>query len=222
VFRNREEKLRTVNFSPRLAAIRPGKVVKHLTHGGQAMTDTERQLFNLIRERCYKEGKDGEFTLASGKKSNFYFDGKMIQMFSGAAALIGEVIYQHTKDMAIHAIGGLEIGAVPLTTAAVYTYGQHGREMEGFFVRQEAKKHGAKKMVEGNLKSGWKVAIVDDVVTEGKSVLKAVEAARRITEREPALILALVDRQVGAEQLFKEQGIPFKSVFTLQDFIKPK
>src|SRR5258708_18081334 len=93
------------------------------------MSESERQLFEIIKERSFKFG---EFRLASGGVSNYYIDGKMTEVFSRGALLIGEIVYERTKDLAIDAIGGLEVGAVPLTTAAVISYAQHGREMEGF------------------------------------------------------------------------------------------
>src|SRR5262245_36319556 len=115
------------------------------------MTEAEQQLLEIIRERAFRRGT---FRLASGATSNYYIDGKMIEVHSRAARLIGEVIYERTRDLAIDAIGGLEVGAVPLTAAAVLTYDLNGREMEGFWVRDKAKDHGTRKLVEGGLKEG--------------------------------------------------------------------
>src|SRR5205823_9940598 len=100
-----------------------------------------------------------------GDTSSFYIDGKMTEVFSRGAMLIGEILYERTKDLKIGAIGGLEVGAVPLATAAVIAYDRHDLEMEGFWVRDRAKSHGTKKTIEGKLKNGQRVAIVDDVVT---------------------------------------------------------
>jgi orotate phosphoribosyltransferase len=181
------------------------------------MTETEIALLPLIRERCYQKG---DFTLSSGAKSGYYFDGKMVEMFSAGASLIGEIIFERTKDMDIAAIGGLEIGAVPLTTAAVCAYNRHGRVIEGFFVRQEAKTHGTKKIIEGRLPHGSKVVIVDDVVTTGTSILKAIAAVRR-AECDPLLVLALVDRLQGAAELFQQEIIPYQAIFSIHDFESP-
>lgn len=178
------------------------------------MTDTEQQLRVLLRERCYQEG---DFTLSSGAKSRYYFDAKSLFLSSAGAALIGEVLYERTKDLDIQGIGGLEIGAIPLTTAAVYAYHSHGRSMEGFFVRNEAKQHGTKKLIEGNLRAGSQVAVVDDVATKGGAILRAVEAVRR-AECVPVLITVLVDRLEGAKELFAREGLPFRPVFTINDF----
>jgi len=179
------------------------------------MTNQEAQLLEVLRTRSFKRG---EFRLASGDTSTYYIDGKMSQVYSRAAFLIGEVLYERTKDLPIDAIGGLEVGAVPLTTAAVISYHQHGREMEGFWVRDSVKEHGTKKRIEGGLKDGSRVVILDDVITRGTSSLKAVDAVR---ERgcEVVLVLSLVDREVGARETFANYGIVrYESNFSIRDF----
>lgn len=178
------------------------------------MTPAETRLLALLKERSFKLG---DFQLASGDRSTYYIDGRMTVVFSEAAQLIGEVLYEHTKDLNIDAIGGLETGAIPLTTAAAIGYHQHGRKLEGFWVRDAAKKHGTQKIIEGNLQPGMRVAIVDDVFTRGQSALKAYQEVTKIG-CEVVVVLALVDRLVGAEQLFKEQGVSnFRAIFTIRD-----
>jgi orotate phosphoribosyltransferase len=178
------------------------------------MSDAEQKLLQLIEARAFKRGT---FQLASGGTSDYYIDGKMIEVFSQAVPLIGEVIYEHTHDLDIDAIGGLEVGAVPLTAAAVFSYHLHGREMEGFWVRSEVKKHGTQKSIEGGLKRGSKVVILDDVVTKGGSSLKAIEEVQNIGCT-VVRVLALVDRLQGAEQLFREHGVKdYRTVFTVRD-----
>src|SRR5438876_5785015 len=105
----------------------------------ETMSAAETQLLNLLKERSFKRGT---FRLASGGMSDYYIDGKMTEVYSEAVPLIGEILYERTNDLAIDAIGGLEVGAVPLTTAAVFSYHLHGRMMEGFWVRDEVKRHG--------------------------------------------------------------------------------
>jgi orotate phosphoribosyltransferase len=178
------------------------------------MSEAENQLLTLFKERSLKLGT---FRLASGDTSNYYIDGKMTEVFSRGARLIGDVLYEHTKDLHIDAIGGLEAGAIPLTTAAVISYDQRGLSMEGFWVRDSVKNHGTKKAIEGNLKRGARVVIVDDVITRGSSAIKAVDAVRMIG-CEVVRVLALVDRLAGAEALFKEHGIQdYRAVFTIKD-----
>ena len=179
------------------------------------MSESERLLLELLKERSFRRGT---FRLASGGTSDYYIDGRMTEVFSRGAHLIGEVLYERTKDLGVDAIGGLAVGAVPLTTAAVISYHLRGQKMEGFWVRDKAKGHGTQKLVEGNLEPGWRVVIVDDVITEGKSALKAIQEVR---ERgcEVLRALALVDRLQGAEQLFRSEGVQdYQSVFTIRDF----
>ena len=179
------------------------------------MSDAETQLLQLLKDRSFKRG---DFLLASGDRSDYFIDGKMTQVFSEGAYLIGEVLYEHTRELAIDAIGGLEVGAVPLTTAAVISYHLHGRRMEGFWVRDRMKDHGTKKLVEGSLKPGSRVVILDDVITRGNSSVKAVRAAQE-HGCEVVLVLALVDRLQGARKLLAEQGVEnFRSVFTIRQF----
>jgi orotate phosphoribosyltransferase len=178
------------------------------------MSEAEKQLLQLLKDRSFKLGT---FRLASGDTSTYYIDGKMTEVFSRGASLIGEILYERTKELAFDAIGGLEVGAVPLTTAAVISYHQHGREMEGFWVRDAVKGHGTQKIIEGNLRERSRVVIVEDVVTRGTSVVKAVKEVRAIG-CEVVMVLTLVDRLCGAEQLFREHGVTeYQPVFTIRD-----
>jgi len=183
------------------------------------MTETEQRLLTLLTARSFTRAKPGElFTLASGAKSEYFIDGKMTAVCAEGAALIGEVLYEHTKDLNADAIGGLQVGAVPLVTAAVISYHRHGRAIEGFWARDEAKDHGTKKQIEGGLKPGMRVVVVDDVFTKGGSTLKACQAARAFG-CEVLAVLALVDRLQGARALFRDNGITdYRRVFTIRQF----
>ena len=181
---------------------------------GWIMTDSEANLLQILRKRSFKLG---EFTLTSGKKSDHYIDGKMSATFSASAYLIGEVLYERTISFGLDAIGGLEVGAVPLVTAAVISYHLRNRTMEGFWVRDKQKSHGTKKKIEGGIDVGWRVAVIDDVFTAGGSAMKAVEAARE-AGAEVVTVIALVDRLQGARELFAANGITnYQAVFTVDD-----
>lgn len=178
------------------------------------MSDAETRLLELLRERSFRRGS---FRLASGAISDYYIDGKASEVFSECAYLIGQVLYERTKDLGIEGIGGLEVGAVPLITAAVIAYHLHGRSMEGFWVRDKVKDHGTKKLVEGGVKPGERVVVVDDVVTEGKSSLKAVEGIRA-HGCEVVQVLAVVDRLQGAEELLRAHDVrDYQAIFTIRD-----
>jgi orotate phosphoribosyltransferase len=172
-------------------------------------------LLELLKVRSFRRGT---FRLASGGVSDYYIDGRMTAVFSEAVPLIGEILYERTEGLGISAIGGLAVGAVPLATAAVFSYHVHGKKMEGFWVRDEVKRHGTQKLIEGNLVGGSRVAIVDDVFTKGTSAAKAIQAVREIG-CEVVAVLALVDRLQGAQECFRALGIEnYQPVFTIRQF----
>jgi orotate phosphoribosyltransferase len=183
------------------------------------MTDGEQKLLELLKERSFRRAPaDKPFNLVSGEKSEYFLDAELTAVCSEGAHLIGEVLYEHTKDANIDAIGGLQTGAEPMAVAAAISYWHHGHPIEGFWLREEAKAQGTKKLIEGKLKKGMRVAVIDDVCSKGSSALKAVKAARELG-CEVVLVLALVDRLRGARELFEQHGITnFKAVFTIRDF----
>src|SRR5881394_3016549 len=136
------------------------------------MSEASRQrLLEVFKARAVSFGR---FTLASGKESSYYINSKKALFNSEAVWLLGDVLWELTNDLNIQAIGGLEVGAIPMATAAVLRYHEQGRSLEGFFVRKEAKGHGSKQRVEGMLQAGWRVAVIDDVFTQGGSVMQAI------------------------------------------------
>lgn len=180
------------------------------------MSDLEQQLLALLKERSFRQGT---FRLASGDTSEYYIDGRMTQVFSKGAALIGEVLYEHTKDLRVDAIGGLEVGAVPLTTAAVIAYHLHGRQMEGFWVRNQVKQHGTQKLIEGNLQPGNDVVIVEDVVTRGESAAKAIRAVQDYGCK-VLRVVTIVDRLGVAADVFRQLGVTdYCPIFTINDLL---
>jgi len=181
------------------------------------MEATRARLLELLRERSLIFQ---EVTLASGQKSHFYIDAKMLLMSSQAAPLIGELLYQMTADWRLDAIGGMEISALPMATAAVLRYHQAGRRLEGFCVRKELKEHGTRKRIEGKLEAGNRVAVVDDVLTTGESVVKAIEAVREVRAVVVGVV-CLLDRLQGARQRIEALGLRFHPIFTLADLGLP-
>src|SRR5262245_771434 len=147
VTRRQRESGRDVRFLPLLrsaAARRVERIV--LVSEGVDMTPGARQrLLDLFRTRAVAFGR---FTLASGKESTYYINSKKALFHSEAVALLGEALWELTKDLNIQAIGGPEVGAIPMATAAVLRYHQEGRELEGFFVRKQAKGHGSQELIE--------------------------------------------------------------------------
>jgi orotate phosphoribosyltransferase len=157
----------------------------------------------------------GTFTLASGKTSGYYINSKKVLFHGEAIALLGELLYQATSDLPIQAIGGLEVGAIPMAAAVAMRYHQHGRPMEGFFVRKEAKGHGSKQRVEGEVKAGDRVAVIDDVLTTGGSVVQAIAEVEKVGAKVERVV-CVVDRLQGAREALA--AYDFRPLFTIRDF----
>lgn len=155
-------------------------------------------------------------TLASGQTSNYYIDGRMVLMHGESATLLGELVYQATKDLQVQAIGGPETGALPMATAATIRYHQAGLPMEGFYVRKDTKQHGLQKRIEGGLPDKARVAIVEDVMTTGKSALGAVQAVQEAGAQIVAVV-CILDRLQGARELYEQMGLNFIPLFTIKD-----
>jgi orotate phosphoribosyltransferase len=178
------------------------------------------QLMALIRERSFGRGK---VKLASGRESDFYFDMKPTMLHPAGAAWLAELTLDAIEGLGAEAIGGLEMGAVPLAaTAAAFSH-VRGHPLTAFFVRKKPKEHGAQKLVEGLPKGetlrGRRVVIVEDVATTGGSAIQAVKAVRD-EGAAIALVLTMVDRQEGAAETFAAEGIPFRALFTAEEFLR--
>jgi len=152
--------------------------------------------------------KFGEFTLVSGAKSNRYFDGKLLTLHPEGACRVGEAICDILEGSGVQAVGGLILGAIPIATAvAVISHGR-GKPIPAFLVREAPKEHGTKKQVEGHLEPGMRVAIVEDVVTRGGSVFKAIEAVENIGCK-VVKVVAIVDRHEGGSDKLVADGYDF-------------
>ena len=141
--------------------------------------------------------KFGDFTLASGKKSDFYVDCRKVTLHPQGAKLIGQIVLDKIKDLKVDAVGGLTLGADPII-GAVITLGN----IPGFIVRKKAKEHGTQQKIEGLLEKGWNVLIVEDVATTGGSAKQAIEAAEAAGAK-VVKVISVVDRQEGASDALK-------------------
>ena len=177
------------------------------------MDEPRTRLLQVFKDRAVSFGR---FTLASGKESTYYINSKKAIFSSEAVWLLGEVIWQMTKDMNVQAMGGLEVGAIPMAATVAARYHQGGKTLEGFFVRKEAKGHGSKERVEGVLKPGWRVVMLDDVLTTGGSVMQAITEVERVGAIVEAVI-CIVDRMEGARELLAPK-YNYMPIFTIRDF----
>ena len=181
------------------------------------------RLVDLVRELAFIDGgSDDAFTLASGKKSRWFFDTKPVMMHPEASHIIGELLNIRMDELGANFVGGLELGAVPLTAIAV-TMSPKDSTRRGFMVRKEPKGRGGRKTnnppgIEGSsLSAGGKIVIVEDVTTTGGSAIKAVERSHNDTDCEVIAVISIVDREEGADQAFASAGIQFESLMTRSD-----
>lgn len=178
------------------------------------------RLKDIIEKRSFGRG---EITLASGRKSDFYFNLKPTMLDPEGAALLAQLSLEALVKEKLDAIGGLEMGAVPISGAVAAMSWISGKPLPNFFVRKKPKEHGAKLLVEGLMKgeslAGKTVAIVEDVTTTGESALKAAVAAKESGAR-VSLVLTIVDRQEGATETFEKAGFRFQALFTADEFLK--
>lgn len=177
------------------------------------------RLIELVIEKAFSYSKEPIFKLVSGRMSNYYFNCKAVTLSPEGIYLIGNILFDLVKELKINAIGGLTLGADPLAFATAYTSYLKETPIEAFVVRKKAKEHGTMKWIEGNVKEGDRVVIVDDVITSGKSTIEAIIRARdaglKITQ-----IIALIDRQEGGREAVKEVGFEVTSVITKDDIME--
>jgi orotate phosphoribosyltransferase len=174
----------------------------------------KQKLIALVREKALQFG---DFTLASGKKAKFYLDCRRVTLDSAGANLIGEGILDLLGQRLPQAVGGMAIGADPITAAVITLAHQRGRHLSGFIVRKEAKEHGTGRAVEGPVEPGQTCVIVEDVVTTGGSSLKAIEHASAFGLKVQGVI-AIIDRLEGGREAFEKAGYKLETLLTIRDF----
>ncbi len=173
----------------------------------------KQALIALVREKALKFG---QFTLASGQTANFYLDGKQITLDAQGAKMIAEGILDLLGPRLPKAVGGMAIGADPITAAVITMAAVRGLQLKGILVRKEPKGHGTGQYIEGPVSPGDDVVIVEDVVTTGGSSLAAIERVEAfgLTVRR---VVAIIDRLAGGAQAFAAKGYEFSSLLTIKD-----
>ena len=185
------------------------------------MSRTQAETRGMLRDLLdARAARTGEITLSNGAKSNFYFDCKPVTLSADGAYLTGTAFLDALDQLPERpeAVGGLTHGADPIVSAMVALSHVQGRPIQGFYVRKEAKRHGTKRRIENPPESGAKVVIVDDVVTTGGSLLKAVQEARE-AGCEVVGAMALVDRQEqDGEANIRREVDAYIPLYTRRDF----
>ena len=182
----------------------------------ETMVTTEKdRLRQMLLDRSMRFG---EFVLSSGATSNYYIDVRKTSLHPVGLKLIARLFWEQLEKEQVTAVGGLTLGADPLVAGVMWWSHDAGKPLEGFLVRKVSKDHGMRGQVEGNLAGHKRVAILDDVITSGESALIAAEAAESY-KAEVVRVLAVVDREQGASQIFQQRGYPYTSLFSIGDLL---
>ena len=172
----------------------------------------KKRLAQLLLQLSYREGN---FVLASGKQSNYYFDCRVTALHAEGSWLIGQLFNHHLANHDICGVAGMTMGADPLVSATTALSHTLNRPLNGLLVRKQAKDHGTGQFVEGlaNFKAGDRIAVLEDVVTTAGSVLKACE---RLQQAGLVIdsVCAILDREEGGAERLAAQNIPFEAIFT--------
>ena len=173
------------------------------------LSETLDRLLALALERGAI--KYGDFTLTSGKKSNYYFDGRLLSLDPEGAYLISQAIIPLLEQAGAMAVGGTTLGADPMVAALALASHIKGRSIPAFIVRKESKTHGTKQNIEGPLEPGTNVAIVDDVCTTGGSLFHAIEAAEE-AGCSVVKVVSILDRNEGGSEEMRKRGYNFSTL----------
>jgi orotate phosphoribosyltransferase len=180
--------------------------------------ELDRQKQRLLEIIKQKSVLKGQFKLASGAMSDYYLDLRRTTFDPEGAALVGEIVYgMLAGDADVDAIGGLELGAVPITIAAS-ARSAAARPINAFVVRKASKDHGTGNKIDGNFKPGSTVVLIEDVTTKGGSVMQAVRAVREAGATIKKII-TIVDRQEGAAANLAKEGLVLEAVFTAKELL---
>ncbi len=156
----------------------------------------------------------GDFTLTSGSKSTFYFDGRMLTTDGECAEIISDIFIDLLIKRDIHRFGGPAVAAVPLIGAIAMRAHQRDYELKGFFIRSEAKSHGLGKQIEAHLDVGDRVAVWDDTLATGGSLISAIDAVQD-ADAEVDFTLCILDRNQGANERIASRNIPVFNILTI-------
>jgi orotate phosphoribosyltransferase len=181
------------------------------------MEKQREKLLYLLKRYAFKKG---EFILSSGRKSSYYIDARTVTLSSEGAYLCARVILDLIKDKKVSAIGGPSVGADPILGAIATLSHIERIPIKTFIIRKELKPHGRKREIEGpDLKKGEEVILIDDVVTTGESLIRSMRILKGMGINVKEAI-CLVDRQEGAEENLKREGLKLISIFKSKDFLR--
>ena len=179
---------------------------------------SQREIAELVLARAERLGviKYGDFILASGKHSNYYFDGRLLTLDPCGAGLVSEAIFRTLLETGVEAAGGPTVASVPIAGALALRSGQAGTPIKGFFVRPVAKDHGTGRQIEGPVQRGMRVAVLDDTISTGTSLLDAVTTVE-LHGCEVVAVVVVLDRHQGGSDEIRRRGYDFTALLEADD-----
>lgn len=175
--------------------------------------EPDRSLQRLMDLVLEKSVRYGYFVLASGKESSYYFDGRLTTLWPEGALLVGRKAFEVIRQANVDAVGGPTLGADPMVAAVVLISQLEGKPIPGFIVRKEPKRHGTQRHVEGHLPEKGVVALVDDVITTGGSLLRAIDVVESAGCR-VGKVVVLLDRNQGGSIEIRKRGYDFTALLS--------
>lgn len=182
------------------------------------MQELKVKLAKILIAKSYKEG---DFTLTSGKKSEYYFDCKQTALHPEGSYLLGRLFVEILKEYAtVDGVGGMTLGADPLVSSVTVVSHLEGRPLPGFIVRKKSKGHGTDQYLEGlaNFEAGDQVVMLEDVVTTGGTLIKACQRVKD-AGLEIAGVISVLDREEGGREALADAGYALKSIFTRSELL---
>jgi orotate phosphoribosyltransferase len=184
------------------------------------MTVGRDRLLEILLATSFRSEKEPVFRLASGRMSQYYIDCRQALSFPEARALLGALIFDRIAWGSFDAVGGMELGAYPIAIAVSDAiYQKAGRTVRAFVVRKQPKTHGVGDLIAGQVRSGDRCLIVDDVITSGKSTADAIAGARGAGLIVDRAIVILDRQEAGGRSMIENLGVRCESLFTLADLI---
>ncbi len=179
----------------------------------------KQQLIEMLCEKSFMYSKDPIYKLASGRQSQFYVNCRPTTLHPKGMYLVGRLVFNCIEGLNVQGVGGLTFGADPIAMATAFTSYIREKPLKAFSVRKTQKDHGIVKWIEGDIASGEKVVVVEDVVTTGGSTIKALDRVRA-EGLHVEKVMILVDRQEGGIEAIREHADSVESIITIEDLMK--
>jgi orotate phosphoribosyltransferase len=179
----------------------------------------KQELIELLCSKSFQYSEEPVFKLVSGRMSRFYVNCKPTTLSARGAFLAGHLVLAALKNQAIQAVGGLTFGADPIAVATAFASALQGPPIDAFSIRKTQKDHGIVKWVEGDVRPGQRVVIIDDVATTGGSTIKAIERARS-EGLEVMKAVILVDRQEGGLENIRQHVADVSAIVTRDELLQ--